>query len=183
MAKALTGTFTISQTLTYGAAGAYTTEPIAIGSLIDVGDAQALEIESVDYIFQSYDTVLDTYTSLGIAHPFATAASGSSWGAQLTDRNSAEFLSAADNNLISSAGTNMGADGTTSHSSDFYPDDFQRNAGRFVVNDELYLIGRLNAGTPTGNAKLMVSVRVRAKVVKLSTRDWMAISLETVQNE
>ena len=180
MAKAMTGTFTISQTLEYSTAGNYVTASIPIGSLIDVGDAQALEVESVDYIWQAYKTTTEEWSPVGINFPYTGAAS---WGAQLMDRNAAEMLSAADNNLISSGAITQDAGGVLSHSSDFFPDDFQRNAGRFVVNDEMYVVGKLNAGTAAASMKLRLAVRVRAKVVKLSTRDWMAISLETVQNE
>jgi hypothetical protein len=180
MAKAMTGTFTISTSQEISAAAAYVTTAIPIGSLIDVGDAQALEIESVDYIYQSYNGVTQLYSPIGDTFPFSTAAS---WGSQLMDRNAATMLSAADNNLVSSGAMTKDLTEILSVGSDFFPDDFQKNAGRFVVNDELYLVSKVNSGTFSGNEKLRCVVRIRAKVVKLSTRDWMAISLETVQNE
>lgn len=179
MAKAMTGTFTISHTLTQTALG-YLTGSIPIGSLIDVGDAQALEIESVDYIWQNYDSANDKYEPIHDSGPFSTDAA---FGAQLMDRNSQAWLIASDNNLISSASVYFDLAGGLTTGSDFFPDDFQRNAGRFVVNDELYLVGNAVTGTFTLNQQLLCTVRIRAKVVKLSTRDWMAISLETVQNE
>ena len=178
MAKALTGTFTITSRLSTATAG-YDTVTIPIGSLIDVGDAQALEIESVDYIYQSYSTTGDVYE---VIHPGAPYGADASFGAQLMDRNAQTFLPASDNNLISSSAVQFDYANITSHASEFFPDDFQKTNGRFVVNDEVYLTS-FNSAATAANTELSVTVRIRAKVVKLSTRDWMAISLETVQNE
>ena len=178
MAKALTGTFTITARVSTAAQG-YDTTTIPIGSLIDVGDAQALEIESVDYIYQGYHTTNDVYE---VIHPSMPYGSDASFGAQLMDRNAQTFLPASDNNLISSSAVQYDYANITSHASDFFPDDFQKTNGRFVVNDEVYLT-TFNSNATQANTELSVTVRIRAKVVKLSTRDWMAISLETVQNE
>jgi len=179
MAKAMTGVFTITTNLDLTTTG-YTTAVIPIGSLIDVGDAQALEIEQVDYQFQNHATNTDLYEPL---HPGGPLSADASFGAQLMDRNAGTWLVASDNNLISSASVNYGyGDNIVTAATDFFPDDFQKTNGRFVVNDELYLVATTTAAT-AANTALSVSIRVRAKVVKLSTRDWMAISLETVQNE
>ena len=178
----MTGTFTITTSAAITALG-YTTTAIPIGSLIDVGDAQALEIESVDYVYQNYNaTAADQdYEPLHVSGPFSAYAA---FGAQLMDRNNQEWLAASDNNLISSsAAWILGGTGQQGVGSDFFPDDFQKNAGRFVVNDELYLVTCVPSGAFVANQQLICTVRIRAKVVKLSTRDWMAISLETVQNE
>lgn len=179
MAKAITGTFTITGKVTLTAAG-YGTTTIPIGSLIDVGDAQALEIEQVDYVYQNYDTAADVYEPIGPSQPLAA---DGTMAAQLMDRNAGTFISADDNNLISSGSLAYGhGDNIHTAAADFFPDDFQKTNGRFVVNDELYLVGRMPAA-PAANQRLELTARIRAKVVKLSTRDWMAISLETVQNE
>ena len=177
MAKAKTSTFTITemlQTATSAVNGA-----ISIGSLIDVGDAQALEIESVDYTFMTYDTANDVYRPLTQG---LSPTNNSSIGVQLTDRNTTEAIDPADNNLISGAQIFKDASGGLYEAADMYPDDFKNETGRFVVNDELYL--RVFGDVVyTAGYELVVAVRIRAKVVKLTTRDWMAISLETVQNE
>jgi len=178
MAKAITGSFTITQELRTNGQG-YTTGVIPIGSLIDVGDAQALEIESVDYVYQSY---YDTNQVFEVIHPGSPYAGDVSFGAQLMDRNAQTFLPAADNNLISSSAVNFDFANITTAATDFFPDDFQKTNGRFVVNDELYLT-LYSSGVTASNYWISVSVRIRAKVVKLTGRDWMAISLETVQNE
>jgi len=179
MAKAITGVFTITASVSMNALG-YATTAIPIGSLIDVGDAQALEIEQVDFIYQNYDTAANLYEVIAPNQPYALDAS---FGCQLMDRNAGTFLIATDNNLISSSGVQYAnAENLSTAATDFYPDDFQRTNGRFVVNDELYATGYSSTAMAAGQ-NLVCSVRIRAKVVKLSTRDWMAISLETVQNE
>jgi len=179
MAKALTGTFTITAQTSHTGSGFLVTT-IPIGSLIDVGDAQALEIEEVDYITQSIKTSSGAVGAIAPGNPFS---GDDSSGAQLMDRNVGGFLLANDNNLISSGTMNFDYANIATNSSDFYPDDFQKTNGRFVVNDELYLVTQCVLGNLTAGMEMSVSVRIRAKVVKLSTRDWMAISLETVQNE
>ena len=178
MAKALTGTFTITARLSTAAQG-YETSTIPIGSLIDVGDAQALEIEAVDYIYQAYHTTNDVFE---VIHPGMPFGGDASFGAQLMDRNAQTMLPANDNNLISSSAVQYDYANLATAATDFFPDDFQKTNGRFVVNDEIYLTSFVS-GVTQANTELSVTVRIRAKVVKLSTRDWMAISLETVQNE
>jgi len=183
MAKALTGEFTITDSVKLtnaDGADAYVTSTIPIGSLIDVGDAQALEIVSVDYIYQNYKETDATYQAVHASAPYSADAG---FGAQLMDRNAGTWLNAADNNLISSSQALYDSIGQLTVGADFYPDDFQKTNGRFVVNDELYLTAYQSIATADVNNSLSVVVRIRAKVVKLSTRDWMAISLETVQNE
>ncbi len=178
MAKAITGTFTITSRVRMNAIG-YQTTTIPIGSLIDVGDAQALEVESVDFIYQNYDSGTDTYEPVSVNRPFNA---DSSFGCQLMDRNADTFIAASDNNLISSSAVQYDSQNVVTAATDFYPDDFQKTNGRFVVNDEMYLVGYIQSAAQASQ-NLEATVRIRAKVVKLSTRDWMAISLETVQNE
>lgn len=178
MAKSITGTFTLTEELMINSLG-FASATIPIGSLIDVGDAQALEIESVDYIFMNYDSAAQLYEPIRGSAPFA---GDTGFGAQLMDKNAGTFISPADNNLISSAMVVYDNAVAVSADTDFFPDDFQKTNGRFVVNDELYLVGYASSAAASSQ-NLVISVRIRAKVVKLSTRDWMAISLETVQNE
>ncbi len=175
MAKAKTATFTITEQVI--GVGALTVGTISIGSLIDVGDAQALEVLEVDYIYQDWDG--GAYQPFGVNAPFTGDAAAC---VQLMDRNAAELISAADNNLISSSNLNWDISSITSSSADFYPDDFKTREGRFVVNDEMYVVMDTSGSFSQGH-QLRVTLRIRARVVKLGTKDWMAISLETVQNE
>lgn len=179
MAKSLTSSFTLTSQSTWSPGGAATTTTIPIGSLIDVADAQALEVESVDWILQSYDTANEVYGPILDGLPAAGA-----WGVagQLTDKNQGGLIGADDGNLIASMNFAADAAGVGTRDADMYPDDFTGGDGRYVVNDELYFCVD-GSGIFAGNYIGRLTVRIRAKVVKLSTRDWMAISLETVQNE
>jgi hypothetical protein len=177
MAKAKTSVFTLTEEIPIAAVTAGATIPI--GSLIDVGDAQALEIISVDFLFNGvYQTASSKfYSAIG-----AALSADSQFCVQLMDKNSAETISPADNNLIASASLHYDSANIVSGDADFYPDDWKGTNGRFVVNDELYVQAR-STYTYVANYTASVTLRIQAKVVKLSTRDWMAISLETVQNE
>jgi hypothetical protein len=177
MAKAKTAVFTLTEEIPINAVTASATIPI--GSLIDVGDAQALEIVSVDFIFNSvYQTASSKfYAALG-----SGLSADSQFCVQLTDKNVGTTISPADNNMIASAQCHYDAANIVSSSSDFYPDDWKGTNGRFVVNDEMYVQCR-SGYTFASNFTASVTLRIQAKIVKLSTRDWMAISLETVQNE
>lgn len=178
MAKAKTSVFTLTHELSLKDAQAGATIPI--GSLIDVGDAQALEIVSVDFLFAGvYQTSSSKfYATVGTA----CGSTDAQWYVQLMDKNSGETISPADNNVIASAALLYDAANIVSSDSDFFPDDFKGTNGRFVVNDEMYLQAR-SGFTYTSNWTVSCTVKIQARVVKLSTRDWMAISLETVQNE
>jgi hypothetical protein len=52
MATKKTSMFTLTERVTVGAAGTDTFATIDLGSYVDVGDRQALQIHSVDYIVQ-----------------------------------------------------------------------------------------------------------------------------------
>jgi len=177
MARAKTASFTLTHDLVFDSVNP--TGVIPIGSLIDVGDAQALEIEKVDYIFTGhYQTASSEY----YAAAGAALTGDSQFLVQLMDKNQGETINPADNNLIASGQLHYDSANIVSAAADFYPDDFRNSTGRFVVNDEMYVAGRAGY-TYASNYTIVCTVRITAKVVKLVTRDWMAISLETVQNE
>jgi len=178
MARAKTASFTLTHDLVFDSVNP--TGVIPIGSLIDVGDAQALEIESVDYIWTAHyqTSSSEFYAAAGAA----LTTNDARFLVQLMDKNQGTTINPADNNLISSAQMHYDSANIVTAAGDFYPDDFKNSTGRFVVNDEMYIAGRAGY-TYASNYKLVCTIRITAKIVKLVTRDWMAISLETVQNE
>jgi len=97
MARAKTASFTLTHDLALDSALEVGTIPI--GSLIDVGDAQALEVEKVDFLFTGhYQTASSDYWSaLGTATTADTE-----YLVQLMDKNSADTISPSDNNIIAS---------------------------------------------------------------------------------
>ena len=182
MAKSKTGTFTLVEQVNSGTAatGQYQST-FDLGAYVDVGDQQAIAIESVDFILQAYETDTEIYSSDFAAH---LAADGS-WGFQLSDMNpGTAILSAADHSLIASGamyyddGNNVASTGP-----DFFPDNFGKlDEARMVVNDQLYLV--LSAHTAaTANDQWALTCRVRYRIVKLSTADWMAIAIQSTASD
>ena len=66
-----------------------------------------------------------------------------------------------------------------------YPDNFGPAAlseAFMVVNDTLYLVAG-NDNAAVGGSSLFVTVRIRCRVVKLSTEDWMAIAIQSTASD
>ena len=170
MATKKTSMFTLTERLTCAAAGTNVSASIDIGSYVDVGDRQALQIHSVDYIFQG--------TTPEGNVPFALGGDAVVQ-CQLTDLNRGGMVFANDRALISSGVLAYDADGFLSTSIDLYPDNFGKGSddGRFVVNDQLYVTAR-SSGLAT-NEKINVTVRVNASIVSLTAKDFMAIAIQS----
>ena len=102
---------------------------------------------------------------------------------QLVDLNpGTSFVRADDHSLIASGSLNIDvANNVTTSQSDIYPDNFgptSLSEAFMVVNDNLYLTAG-NAFSAIAGSAVYVTVRVRARVVKLSSKDWMAIAIQS----
>ena len=182
MAKSKTGTFTLveranSATATSG----LFTGTMDLGSYVDVGDQQAIAIESVDFVVQAYETDNDVWSGDLVAH----CASDVTFDMQLSDLNPGGAILPADDNALIAAGTLLVDDtnNMTSLGPDLYPDNFGKlDEARMVVNDQLYLVADASAA-PIANDQWAVTVRVRCRIVKLSTKDWMAIAIQSTASD
>ena len=182
MAKSKTGTFTLveranSATATSG----LFTGTMDLGSYVDVGDQQAIAIESVDFVVQAYETDNDVWSGDLVAH----CASDVTFDMQLSDLNPGGAILPADDNALIAAGTLLVDDtnNMTSLGPDLYPDNFGKlDESRMVVNDQLYLVADASAA-PIANDQWAVTVRVRCRIVKLSTKDWMAIAIQSTASD
>ena len=182
MAKSKTGTFTLveranSATATSG----LFTGTMDLGSYVDVGDQQAIAIESVDFVVQAYETDNDVWSGDLVAH----CASDVTFDMQLSDLNPGGAILPADDNALIAAGTLLVDDtnNMTSLGPDLYPDNFGKlDESRMVVNDQLYLVADASAAA-TANDQWAVTVRVRCRIVKLSTKDWMAIAIQSTASD
>jgi len=168
MATKKTSMFTLTERVTLSAANTETFATIDLGSYVDVGDRQALQIHSVDFIFQGATGAVAVNTSMGGSGHVV---------AQVTDLNRGGFVFANDRALIASADLIHDNDAFLSMNADLYPDNYGKgsNDGRYVVNDQLYI----SALTTAHASNINVTVRVNASIVTLGAKDFMAIAIQS----
>lgn len=166
MAKAKTASFYIRRTIDVSS-----TTPgvlnIDTSAYVDPADRQGLMIESVDFIFYNATSNLP----LLAAAPEASAAQLLS-GAYTT-------MQAYDNeDLIASAGNSFANGGGSYKAGNEYPDILGTPDGRITVDDNMSLVGR-SVSTFSGAT---CAVIIKAKVVTLTNKDYMALAMQTVAN-
>ena len=169
MATKKTSMFTLTERVTISAAATDTFATIDLGSYVDVGDRQALQIHSVDFIFQGANAseVLQ-----------ATFTADSQINCQVTDLNRGGLVFADDRALVASAQLNFDNPANAlSMEADMFPDNYGKGAddGRYVVNDQLYITGRASTLATSCN----ITVRVNASIVSLTAKDFMAIAIQS----
>jgi len=177
MATAKTGSFYLNETVILPAAsasGTRVTGTLDLSAYVNVPTGQAIAIDEVDFIYQ-------VGTDYGGDVVSMTAGNGA-LTAQVTDLNpGTAFVRADDQSLVASGSLNIDhTNGIATHTSDLYPDNFGPSglSDMFIcVNDQLYLTAG-NDATAVGSI-LYVTARVRCRVVKLSTKDWMAVAIQS----
>lgn len=184
MATAKTGSFYLTETvlLPVGSAGNTRIQGVIdCGAYVNVATGQALAIESVDYVFQSGATYSQYLR--GMANVDFNIS------AQLSDLNPGSLLKRADDqSLVSSASLNVDLSANIgTEIADFYPDNFGPTAlseAFLVVNDSLYLVGGLDGEATLATAKdIYVTARIKCRIAKLSTKDWMAIAIQSTASD
>ncbi len=183
MATAKTGSFYLTETVTLPsglASGQRVTGTVDLGAYVNVATGQAIAIDSVDFVYQ-------TGTDFG-SDGLSMLAGNGAITAQLVDLNPGTAFVRADNqSLIASGSLNVDVpNNILSHATDIYPDNYG-TAGSLsemfmVVNDTLYLTSGPD-GAATGAAGVYVTARVRARVVKLGSKDWMALALQSTASD
>ena len=170
MASKKTSMFTLTERVTISASATDTFATIDLGSYVDVGDRQALQIHSVDFIFQG--------TTPGLGVPAAMGGTGNVF-IQVTDLNRGELVFADDRALVASGALHYDTDGFLSQASDLYPDNYGKGSddGRYVVNDQLYITGRTSVLAAAQT--IDITVRVNASIVSLTAKDFMAIAIQS----
>jgi hypothetical protein len=182
MAKAMTGSFYLTETIALPsptASGDRIQGAIDLGAYVNVPTGQAVAIDSVDFIYQ----VSSDYGS----DAAAMLAGNGALTVQLSDLNPGNvFIQADDQSLIASGSVNIDqTNNISSHMTDLYPDNFgptSLSEAFMVVNDTLYLVAGPD-GANTGGAAVYVTARIRARVVKLSSKDWMAIAIQSTASD
>jgi len=142
---------------------------IDLGSYVDVGDRQAIQVHSVDFIYQGDSAGSSATADMGGAGTVVV---------QVTDLNRGGLVFANDRALVASGHLDYAPTGFLTNSADLYPDNFGKGAddGRYVVNDALYLTAKSTSLTGTS---INVTVRVNASIVTLSNKDFMAIAIQS----
>jgi hypothetical protein len=182
MAKAITGSFYLTESVALTAAsadGSRSTGTIDLGAYVNVPTGQAIAIESVDFVWQNGNLYDGNVEGMLAANGALTQ--------QLTDLNPGTVFVRADNqSLVASGSLNIDtANNVASSDNDLYPDNFgaaAQSESFMVVNDTLYLtVG--NDGAAVGGATVYCTARIRARVVKLSSTDWMAIAIQSTASD
>ena len=178
MATSKTGSFWLTEVVSLDTVNTVVQGTVDLGAYVDVGDQQALAIEQVDMIVQAYDTANDNYSN-SMAGLFTGPAG---IGMQLTDLNpGTAFVRADDNTLIASGAVYWDdTNNVASVGPDLFPDTFGKlSESRMVVNDNLYVTGAFTTSALEADRECIVTVRIKARIVKLSTKDWMAIAIQS----
>jgi len=182
MATAKTGSFYLTETVTLPAAsvdGNIVQGVIDLGAYVNVATGQAVAVESVDFVYQ-----VGTNLSSDVARMLAA---NGSLAVQLSDLNPGTQMIRADNqSLISSGGLNIDiANNIATHTQDLYPDNFGPAAmseAFMVVNDSLYLTGGV-FGAAVSTSDIFITARIKCRVVKLGSKDWMAIAIQSTASD
>lgn len=183
MATAKTGSFYLTETITLPAgtaSGGRVQGTIDVGAYVNVGTGQAIAVESVDFIYQhSLDYGSD---------PGNMLAGNGTITVQLTDLNpGTAFVRADDQSLISSGALAIDdANNIASHVTDLYPDNHgsaSLSESFMVVNDSMYLVAGPDGATTNATQVNFVTARIRARIVKLSSKDWMAIAIQSTASD
>ena len=182
MATSKTGSFTLVERITGSAAAAgIFSGTLDLGAYVDVGSGTAVAVESVDFIIQAYET--DTGVFSGSLGTYAT--DPTCWDTQLTDLNPGGVIVSADDNSLVASGT-VFIDDTNlvlSLGPDLFPDNFGKlDEARMIVNDSLYLLCDASTAA-TANDAWTVTARIRCRIVKLGTKDWMAIAIQSTASD
>lgn len=183
MATAKTGSFYLTETITLPggtASGDRVQGDIDLGAYVNVPTGQAIAIEEVDFIYQvGVDFGGDAATMLNANGAISV---------QLTDLNPGTALVRADNqSLVASGALNIcDSLNIVSHMTDLYPDNFgpsNLSEAFLVVNDTLYLVAGPDAANIAAGVDVTVTARIRCRVVKLNTKDWMAIAIQSTASD
>jgi len=187
MAKSKTGSFWLTEAVSVAVGSNQGSGTLDLGAYVDVGDQQAIAIEYVDYIWQREASgIFDSYIN-------DIVPAEASLTAQLTDLNPGSLVLRADDNSLISQGqlhisTGLNGAGAMENTniltaaSSFYPDVYGKlDESRMVVNDSLFVLIDCNGNV--ANNDLVCTVRIKARIVKLSTKDWMAIAIQSTASD
>lgn len=165
MARAKTAPFYITDNQ-IGLSTAAESVTIDVGAYVDPADSQGIEIISVDYIWDDTSNL-----------PISNGGTDFRATAQLKDSTNGDLVSPTSIHLVSSAHLSYSDVAVTSTDTDVFPDRLGiGKEGRIVVNDQLEFVTKSSANVASGRC----TVRIMARVVTLTKKDYMTLALQTV---
>lgn len=182
MATAKTGSFYLTETITLPpgtVSGGRVQGSIDLGAYVSVAQGMAIAVESVDFIWQAAADFGSSISSMVLGN--------GTLGCQLTDLNpGSEFVRADNQSLVASGALNIDfGNNVGTITTDLYPDNHGPAAlseAFMVVNDTLYLVGGVDNNS-TGAVDVFLTARIKARVVKLGSKDWMAIAIQSTASD
>ncbi len=180
MTTSKTSSFYLTETVKLenaSASGTLVQGELDVGGLVNIASSEALAVEQVDFIWQWSDT-FNGGPDLGAATNYTLMA-------QLSDQNPGTLMIRADdNNLIGSGALNVDVgNNVVSSDQDFFPDNFGKlSEAFFAVNDNLYLVAGVVSNAAPTTVPIYCTVRIKARIAKLSKQDWMALAITSTAN-
>ena len=182
MATAKTGSFYLTETVTIpggSASGTRVQGVIDLGAYVNVATGQAIAVEQVDFVYQAGTALY--------SNPEGFVIGNGALNTQLTDLNpGTQFVRADNQSLIASGALAIDqSNNVASHMTDLYPDNFgptSLSEAFMVVNDSLYLVAGPDGSTTSPN-DLFVTARIKCRIAKLSSKDWMAIAIQSTASD
>lgn len=181
MAKAKTGSFYLTETVSLAAATAANTRvqtEIDLGAFVSAPQSIGVAIESVDFIYQvgtdyggNVNSMLDGNGSLT---------------AQVTDNNPGTAFVRADSQSLVASGTLCidDANNIATHTSDLFPDNFGPSAlseAFLCVSDSLFFVAGNDLVDVHGSV-VSITARIKMRCVKLSAEDWVGIAIQATSD-
>ena len=166
MAKAKTGSFFIRRTVSTDGSSPDVIS-IDTSAYVDPADRQGVMIESVNFIFY------DSNSNMPL-----TPSGQETVACQLLTGAYTTMQAYDEEDLIASGALYFSGTGIVSNDSDLFPDILGSRDGYIVVDDNLSLVGQATSGF----ANAVCAVLIKAKVVQLTNKDYMALAMQTVAN-
>ena len=182
MTKSMTGSFYLTESVILPGVspqGSRVTGTVDLSAYVNVPTGQAIAIESVDFVYQ-------VGTDFGTDVRSMLAGNGAV-SIQVVDQNPGGVFVRADNHSLVASGS-LNIDQTNciaTHTADIYPDNFgpaNLSESFLVVNDGLFVTVGNDLSAVSGG-DLSITARIRARVVKLSSKDWMAIAIQSTADQ
>lgn len=170
MARAKTAPFIVTEVISAASTTAIQAGLLDLSAYVDPGDAQGVEIMSVDFIWFNETTNM----------PIQNGTTAFQAVAQLKDNTNGNLVAYDNIHLVSSGSLYYDTAKGVSNASDVYPDVLyiSKDGGRVSVNDSMEICVKSSANV----SGLACAVRIQMRVISLTKKDYMTLALQTVSD-